>query len=53
MLELLSGLEAMSVRWLTSSIKMSDTEHATEEMNSLSGRAECETLLQEMPTNGM
>ena len=38
MLEIPSGPEAMSMLKFTSSFKMSDAEHATEEMNSFSGR---------------
>ena len=37
-LNMLSGTEVMSVCRLTSSFKMSDAEHATEEMYSLSRR---------------
>ena len=41
MLEMSSGPEVMSVHRFTSSFKVSDAEHATEEMHSLSGRVEC------------
>ena len=47
MLEMSSGPEAMSVHRLTSSFKMSDAEHATEEIHSLSGRVECVNVKQE------